>query len=135
MTKFSVSLTSYFFLCANTVNAVRSHVVSHMIGVFTFLNQNICVLPVYCQWHFSPDSACKYFNIILFIINGSLIDCYAVFQSFRPSLREREKENRSYTREKKISKQPQPTRAPTASSVGSCLTIIQISSLPHHPRH
>ena len=46
-----------------------------------------------------------------------------------PSPREREKEERN-DRRQKMSKQPPP--APTASAVGPCPTLIQISRTPRH---
>ena len=50
--------------------------------------------------------------------------------SIGQSLREREKEKRNDGREKKFPNNPPP--APTASTVGPCPTLIQISRMPWH---
>ena len=60
---------------------------------------------------------------------GWLLGAFAtVLQSVSGRLPEREKEKRNNRREKKMSKQP--PLAPTASVVGPCPTLIQISKTP-----
>ena len=59
---------------------------------------------------------------------AALLDSISVY--IGPSPREREKEERTGRREKNMSKQPQP--GPTASAVGPCPTMIQISRAPRH---
>ena len=58
----------------------------------------------------------------------ALSDCISVY--IGPSPRERENEKRNDRREKTMAKQPPP--APTASTVGPCPTLIQISRTSRH---
>ena len=60
-----------------------------------------------------------------FVLNGPLRQYFSLYRAV--SQREGERTDR---REKKMSKQPPP--APTASTVGPCPTIIQISRTPRH---
>ena len=70
-------------------------------------------------------------------LNGWLVGCFGLndplsqsFSLYRAVFQREEKEKRTDRREKKMSKQPPP--APTASAVGPCLTLIQISRTPWH---
>ena len=63
-----------------------------------------------------------------FWLNGPLRQYFGLYRAV--SQREREKEKRKDRREKKMSKQTPP--APTASAVGPCPTLLQISRTRRH---
>ena len=69
------------------------------------------------------------FWLVVLGLNGPLIQYFSLFRAVSQREGER-KEKRETRREKKMSKQP--PSAHTASTVGPCPTIIQISRTPGH---